>query len=117
MDETERTKRNVLASVEADSVPRQQQLGGLVKAKRYIDGGGENHPLECKYPKIPEGIVFNYCLLSGRCYGPVALCPRRIVPSGGLRQTGQKGLILRRARASMRRKNSRLTSRPVISAF
>lgn len=44
MDETERTKRNVLASVEADSVPRQQQLGGLVKAEIYRRRGGESSP-------------------------------------------------------------------------
>lgn len=101
------TKRNVLASVEADSVPRQRQLGGgegrAWRKRRYRRMGREIHPLGCKYPGIPEGIVFNYCLLSGRCCGLVALCPRRIVPPGGLRPAGEKGLILWRARASTRK--------------
>lgn len=105
VDEKEGTKRNVLASVQADSVPRQRQLGGGAwRKRRYRRMGREIHPLGCKYPGIPEGIVFNYCLLSGRCCGLVALCPRRIVPPGGLRPAGEKGLILWRARASTRKK-------------
>lgn len=52
--------------------------GILVKAETRW----KRDPLECKYPRSPDGIVFNYCLLSGRCYERSCFAPY-CSPGGG----------------------------------
>lgn len=91
------TKRNVLASVEADSVVRRQQLGGGLGERAEISREGERIiPSNANIQRSPRGLFLIIVYYRDDVTDWLRFALARIVPSGGLRQ---KGLILRRARA------------------
>lgn len=91
------TKRNVLASVEADSVARRQQLGEGLGERGEISREGERIiPSNANIQRSPRGLFLIIVYYRDDVTDWLRFALARIVPSGGLRQ---KGLILRRARA------------------
>lgn len=114
MDETERTKRNVLASVEADSVPRQQQLGG--ESGDISKEGGRIIPSNANIQRSPRGlfliIVYYRDDVTDRLrFALAVLFPR------GFKADRAKRVNFAASACLDATKNSRPTSRPVISAF
>lgn len=79
-------KRNVLTSVQADSVSRCNAASWESERwKKKREREREMHSPRMQISWGLEGIVFNYCLLSRRCYRAAVLCPV-LFPRGRTRQ-------------------------------